>query len=96
MPLPSSGQISIGMVIREALTGDGENGATAPSSIQSAQGLGSLKQMVLLINGTGDLDGAQIAGTAVQYNDDPWFDTGDTDTSAPFNLGECRGAILEV
>ena len=38
----------------------------------------------------------QYSWTAVQYNDDPWFDTGDTDTSAPFNLGECRGAILEV
>ena len=96
MPLPDSGQISIGMVIREALTGDGENGASAASSAQSAQGLGSLKQMVLLIHGTGDLDGANIAGTAQQYNDDAWHDTGDTDSSAPYSLGECRGAILEV
>ena len=96
MPLQSSGQISIGNVVRETLTGLGSTGVTAPSTAQSNQGLGSLKNLVLLINGTGDLDGAQIAGTGEPYNDDPWWDTGDTDASAPYSLGECRGAILDI
>ena len=96
MPLPSSGQISIGNVIREALYGTGGSGITSPTTLQFNQGLSSLKQLTLLINGTGDLAGAQIAGTAQQYNTDAWFNTGSTDTSAPYNLGECRGAILDV
>ena len=96
MPLQSSGQISIGNVIREALYGTGSAGTTTPTTLQVNQGISSLKQLTLLINGTGDLAGAQIVGTAQQYNIDAWFNTGSTDTSAPYNLGECRGAILEV
>jgi hypothetical protein len=96
MALQSTGQISIGNVIRETLTGLGSTGTTTPTTGQVNQGISSLKQLVLLINGTGDLDGANIHGTNEQYNYDPWFDTGDTDASAPYSLGECRGAILEV
>lgn len=81
MSLPSSGQISIGNVIREALSGDGHLGTTTPTSTQVNLGLSSLKRLTNLSNNSDSV--------LTQYYIAPW-NTRPND-SAPYSLSEFRG-----
>ena len=55
MGMPTSGQISIGNIVKEVLTGNGDSGTTTPNSTQVGYGLSSLKNITNLSHGTGTL-----------------------------------------
>ena len=75
-----TGQISIGNIIREVLTGNGDTGATTPSSTQVGLGISSLKNLTNLTHGTGTLTSF--------YSD---WDRPADDNVAPYGMNELRG-----
>tara|TARA_R110002167_G_scaffold181891_2_gene382260 strand:+ start:352 stop:621 length:270 start_codon:yes stop_codon:yes gene_type:complete len=77
MSTPSSGQISIGNLIKEVLTGNGSTGTTTPNSTQVGYGLSSLKTLTNLTHGT---------GTASQYHSD--WDRPADNNDAPYEMSE--------
>lgn len=75
-----NGQISIGNIIQEVLTGNGDAGATTPNSTQVGYGLSSLKNLTNLTHGTGPL---------ISFHGD--WDRPADDNAAPYGMDELRG-----
>tara|TARA_B110000263_G_C15164110_1_gene443786 strand:+ start:254 stop:529 length:276 start_codon:yes stop_codon:yes gene_type:complete len=79
MAMSSSGQISIGNIVKEILTGNGSTGTTTPNSTQINLGIGSLTTTTHLTNNS--------ESVLNQYYTAPW-NIPTTNDTAPFALSE--------
>jgi hypothetical protein len=93
MALPSSGQLSMGNIMREVKSGDGGLGTYEPTATEKNLGMNSLKHLCQLPAGEGNLAGVfkdeinLLTGWYV-----PNFDEGAEDGESPHTISQWYSA----